>query len=116
MLERFARFVARRSLVIVLVSLVLGIGAAIYGVGVARALASGGFEVAGGEAARVAEQASERFGHGEPDIVALVRHDGIAAHDPEMRADLARLVASLTEHPDVHRVDSPLGPAGDALV
>jgi uncharacterized membrane protein YdfJ with MMPL/SSD domain len=116
MLERFAQFVARRSLVIVIVSLVLGIGAAIYGVGVARALASGGFEVAGGEAARVAEQASERFGHGEPDIVALVRHDGLAADDPEMRADLAALVASLTEHPGVQRIDSPLGPAGDALV
>ncbi len=116
MLERFAQFVARRSLVIVIVSLVIGIGAAIYGVGVARALASGGFEVAGGEAARVAEQATDRFGHGEPDIVVLVRHEGLAADAPEMRADLAVLVASLQDHPDVLRVDSPLGSAGDALV
>jgi len=114
MLERLAHFVARRSIWIA--ALVLGIGAAVYGSGVARALASGGFEVRGGEAARVAEVAALRFGQGEPDIVALVRHDGLVVGDAEMRADLAELVAALSTHPDVAAVESPLGPAGDALV
>jgi RND superfamily putative drug exporter len=116
MLQRFARFVARRALVIVVVSVVLGIAAAIYGVGVARALGAGGFEVRNGEAAGVADVVAERFGHAEPDIVALVRHHGVAATDAATRADLAALVAALSVHPDVRAVESPLGPAGDALV
>jgi RND superfamily putative drug exporter len=116
MLERFAQFVARRSTWIVIVSLVLCVGAAIYGLGVARALAAGGFEVRDGEASRVAEVAAERFGQGEPDIVALVRHEELAANDPDVRAQLAELVSMLSTHPDVSAVESPLGPAGDALV
>ncbi|HET6583760.1 MAG TPA: hypothetical protein VFG69_09935, partial [Nannocystaceae bacterium] len=116
MLQRFAHLVARRSLWIVIVAVLLGVAAAIYGAGVARTLASGGFEVTGGEAAQVAEIAANRFGQGDADIIALVRHEGRLATDAETKADLTAMVAALAENPDVSAVASPLGPAGDALL
>src|SRR5688500_9192629 len=116
MLAAIARVSARHAKKLVLCALVLAIAAAIYGSGVARALAPGGFEVRDGEAQRVAAEVERRFGHGTPDLVALISIDGVAADAPPMRAALTDVVAALEAEPAIATVDSPLGPAGSALL
>ncbi len=116
MLAAIASAVARHARKLVVLALLLAVGAAIYGAGVARVLAPGGFEVAGEEAQRVASVVEERFGHGTPDLVALVRLDGYSAASAELREYLGGLVDTLASDPAVASVESPLGAAGTALV
>jgi putative drug exporter of the RND superfamily len=116
MLAAIAGASARNAKKLVIFALLLAIAAAIYGSGVARALAPGGFEVREGEAQRVAGVLEARFGHGTPDLVALVKLEGVAADSAQMRARLTEIVAALTAEPTVATVDSPLGPAGVALL
>jgi RND superfamily putative drug exporter len=116
MLPGLARSAARHPKKIVILALLLGIAAAILGSSVARALDPGGFEVRGGEAQQTAELVEARFGHGAADLVALVHAPGVAASSPEMNAALGDRVARLVAHPAVAAVDSPLGPAGAAMI
>jgi RND superfamily putative drug exporter len=115
-LERFAAWVARHALAVVITAVVLGIGAAIYGSGVAGALASSGFEVKRGEAAQLAETARTRFGHAEPDLIALASHDGMAVGAPWLQAELRRLVADVAAHPQVRAIQAPIGASHGPLV
>ncbi|MBC8067488.1 MAG: MMPL family transporter, partial [Deltaproteobacteria bacterium] len=116
MLVAIARASARHAKKLVLCALALAIAAAIYGSGVARALAPGGFEVRGGEAQWVAAEVERRFGHGTPDLVALVWMEGVAADAPPMHAVLTAVESALRAEPAIATVDGPLGPAGAALL
>ncbi|HWB80442.1 MAG TPA: MMPL family transporter [Nannocystaceae bacterium] len=116
MLAAIASAVARHARKLVIIALLAAVAAAFYGAGVARALSPGGFEVKGGEAQRVATLVADRFGHGSPDLVALVQREGFAASSPEVRARLQQIVDALGNDPAVASVDSPLGSAGTALV
>jgi RND superfamily putative drug exporter len=116
MLERLAELVVRRARQIVILAILVGIGAAAYGAGVAHALASGGFEVKDGEAARLAELLQDRFGHAEPDLVALLQRNGESVGGAEAQADLRALVEDLRADPRVRSVDAPLGVTTGPLV
>jgi uncharacterized membrane protein YdfJ with MMPL/SSD domain len=108
-LKGLSRFVTSHPRWIAIVALLVAIGAAIYGSGVAHELAPGGFEVAGGEASRVATTLSERFEDGEPDVIALVDpvDPGLDARDPGVRQSVEALAARLHEHAAVRTVVGP---------
>jgi len=116
MLSSLASFAVRHAKKIVVLAVLLGVVAGIIGGSVAKALDPGGFEVRGGEAQRTAALIEARFDHGSADLVALARAPGTPASSPQVQAAIADRVARLVADPAVAAVDSPLGPAGAAMI
>ncbi len=117
MLRRLAEWIVRHAKWLVIVTLVLGAVAGIYGAGVVKALSPGGFEVAGGESQRVTQVVEDRFGQGGADVIALIDDPvGDVATSDATREALAAMVARVIAMPSVASVESPLGPHGDSLV
>jgi RND superfamily putative drug exporter len=114
MLIALSNAAVRHAKPIVVFAVLLAVAAGIYGSGVARALAPGGFEVRAGEAQEVARVVERRFGQGSPDLIALV--SGMTAAGPEIQAELAALVAAVEADPAVASVASPVGLGGAALM
>lgn len=117
MLTRLSRLVTGHPGIMALAALAIAIAAAIFGSGVARALSPGGFEVAGGEAAHVADTLAARFEHGDPDVIAIVdpRDPDLDARSPSVRQAVEELSDQLGELPGVRSVTGPTT-GGDEFV
>lgn len=66
------RFIIRLRRWIVLATLILGIGAGVFGAGVGPHLSPGGFEVRGGQTERDRAVVLDKFGPVDPDVVVIV--------------------------------------------
>ena len=98
-----AVLVRRRRLVLAL-TLVALVVAALGGAGVAERLSAGGFEDPSADSSRAAREL-ERLGAGTPNLVLLVRGDG-AVDDPRTAASGRRLTDELAAEPGVVGVRS----------
>ncbi len=99
---RLALVAPRR--IIALAALVM-VGAAIFGLPIAKSLSPGGFQDPNSESMRASRQLSDKFGQGDTRAIITVTSDA-GAGSPAARAAGARLVAQLTAMPFVARVTS----------
>ena len=95
MLDRWGAFVARRARTVLVVGLLLVAAAGAYGAGVFGSLSQGGFDDPGSEGSRQVEVEREIFGNRAADVVAVYSSDELRATDPEFRAAVEDVVASL---------------------
>jgi uncharacterized membrane protein YdfJ with MMPL/SSD domain len=95
MIERWGAFVGRRALAVLLAGLALALAAAAYGLGVFDHLSQGGFDDPSSESARELAAERDTFGNQGVDVVAIYSSEHLAASDPEFRAGVEQVVASL---------------------
>jgi RND superfamily putative drug exporter len=106
-LARLARFLHRRRVAVLVTSLVLLVGAVVYGGGVASELTTGGFEDPAAESSRAAAELEDRFGTGDTNLVVLVTAaDGGTVDDPDVVAAAGEVLAALEAEPEVEGVVS----------
>lgn len=84
----------RRRLILTLTGIFMVI-AAVWGTGVFGSLANGGFEDPGSESNRAAELAADTVGSGAPDVVVLYRSEQRAVDDAEFRTAVEGALAGL---------------------
>jgi putative drug exporter of the RND superfamily len=106
MLARLARFLYRRRLPVLAVTLVVIVLAAVYGGAAVAHLKGGGFDDPQAESTRAAELLRDRFGTGDPNLVLLVTAERGTVDSPEAAAAGRALVERLRREPDATQVAS----------
>ena len=81
MIARWGHVVARRAARTLLVSLLVLLGAGVFGAGVFDSLSNGGFDDPDSESARELALERETFGNRGVDVVAIYSHDTLAPGD-----------------------------------
>ncbi|MFS3127464.1 MMPL family transporter [Nocardioides sp. Bht2] len=97
MVDRWGRFVARRSLPVLVVALLTAVLAGVYGFGVFGNLADGGFDDPNSESARQLELQRDVFGNQGVDVVAIYSSDTLAADDPAFEEAVTSTLAGLPD-------------------
>ncbi|WP_182541139.1 MMPL family transporter [Nocardioides ginsengisegetis] len=95
MIERWGAFVARRAVAVLLAGIVLALAAGAYGLGVFDSLSQGGFDDSSSESARELAAEQDAFGNKSVDVVAIYSDDTLTASDPQFRAAVKQVVASI---------------------
>lgn len=100
MLGSWGAWVARRRVVVLLVSTLLVLGAGLYGVGVFGKMDnSGDFSAPGSESVWAAQEAEARLGHNASDVVVVYRSlDDETVDDPAFRAGVEEVLADLPKN------------------
>src|SRR5918997_1205935 len=81
--SRLGSFAVRRRRLVLALTLVFFVAAAVLGAGVFDKLSTGGFQDPDAESTRAAELLDDRYGQGDPNLVLLVAPDGGVVDDPE---------------------------------
>ncbi|CAM3287198.1 MMPL family transporter [Nocardioides dubius] len=97
MVDRWGRFVARRSLPVLIAGLLTAVLAGIYGAGVFGGLSDGGFDDPASESSRQLAAEREVFGNQAVDVVAIYSSDTLQAADPEFQAAVEGVVTALPD-------------------
>lgn len=105
MLYRYGAFVARRARLILLLSALVMIGAAVLGVGAFGKLRNGGFDDPSSPSSRAEQLIESQFG-GRSNLVLLVTPDSGIVDDPAAQADGRALTEELAAQPYVNDVVS----------
>ncbi len=92
MIDRWGRFVARRSLAVLLAGLAVAFAAGVYGFGVFDSLSQGGFDDPSSESARELALEQDTFGNQGIDVVAIYSSKDLTADDPAFQAEVQRVV------------------------
>lgn len=87
---------ARRGLVLA-VSALFAILAAVFGPAVADEVTGGGFADPDAESTRAAEALTEAFGPGADDVIVIWQHDTLTVDDPAYAAQLGEVLAGLPD-------------------
>jgi uncharacterized membrane protein YdfJ with MMPL/SSD domain len=95
MIARWGHVVARRAARTLLVSLLVLLGAGVFGAGVFDSLSNGGFDDPGSESARELALERETFGNRGVDVVAIYSHDTLAPGDPAFETEVRERVDAL---------------------
>jgi len=95
MLDTWARIVARRAGLVVVLAVLALIGAGAYGAGTFGALSQGGFEDPASESSRQLEAERAIFGNRGADVVAVYSHDELTVGDPGFRTAVETAVAAV---------------------
>ncbi len=111
MLERLARLAVTRPKSVLAATLVLMVGALVYGSGIGERLSGGGFYSVSSESQRAAALLEQRFHVGKPNLVILATVNGDrSVDDPEAVAAGQALTAQLAATPGITTVSSYWGP------
>ena len=105
MLQAIARLALTAPRRIIAVTLLIMVGAAIFGIPIAKDLPPGGFGDPTSESSRASRLLSEKFGQGDMRMIIAVTSDA-GVHSPAARAAGTELVARLTRLPFVAEVTS----------
>ena len=97
MLQRWAAFLARRALAVLLIGITLVAAAGAYGFGVFDSLSQGGFDDPDSESARELALERDTFGNRSVDVVAIYSSDDLEATDPAFRAEVEDVLAGIPE-------------------
>ncbi|MEU7937329.1 MMPL family transporter [Microbispora bryophytorum] len=96
MFERWGRTVYRRRRLVLVLSAIVVVAAAVWGLGVFGTLTSSGeFDVAGSESQRAAQLETAALGRDEADVVVLYRSRTSTVDDPAYGADVTRALQAL---------------------
>ncbi|WP_235734474.1 MMPL family transporter [Nocardioides alcanivorans] len=95
MIDRWGGYVARRSLPVLLVTLLVAALAVVLGAGVFGSLSDGGFDDPDSETARELALEREVFGNQAVDVVAIYSSDEMTAEDPAFRDAVEQTLAAL---------------------
>ncbi|MEU8279820.1 MMPL family transporter [Microbispora bryophytorum] len=96
MFERWGRTVYRRRRLVLVLSAIAVVAAAVWGLGVFGTLTSSGeFDVAGSESQRAAQLETAALGRDEADVVVLYRSRTSTVDDPAYGADVTRALQAL---------------------
>src|SRR5215468_9950002 len=87
-----------------LLSLVVVLGAALYGSGVFGSLTDGGFEDPNSQSAQAHTALDKELGGWTPDIIILMRSDTLSATDPTFASAATLLLDTLQAQPGVATV------------
>ena len=104
MIDRWARFVARRARTVLALGLLVTVLAGVYGAGVFGSLSQGGFDDPDSEAARALRLEQDTFGNQSADVVAIYSSETLTADDPAFRRAVADVVEGLPEDAIAHVV------------
>jgi putative drug exporter of the RND superfamily len=104
-LQAIARLALTAPRRIIAVTLLIMVGAAIFGIPIAKDLPPGGFGDPTSESSRASRLLSEKFGQGDMRMIIAVTSDA-GVHSPAARAAGTELVARLTRLPFVAEVTS----------
>ena len=105
MLQAIARLALTAPRRIIAVALLIMVGAAVFGIPIAKDLPPGGFGDPTSESSRASRLLSEKFGQGDMRMIIAVTSDA-GVHSPAARAAGTELVARLTRLPFVAEVTS----------
>ncbi len=105
MLQAIARVALTAPRRVIAVALLIMVGAAIFGIPIAKDLPPGGFGDPTSESSRASRLLSEKFGQGDMRMIIAVTSDA-GVHSPAARAAGTELVAQLTRLPFVAEVTS----------
>ena len=83
MFSRLGSFAVRRRRLVLALTLVFFVAAAVLGAGVFDKLSTGGFQDPDAESTRAAELLDDRYGQGDPNLVLLVAPDGGVVDDQD---------------------------------
>ncbi|MBL7499912.1 MMPL family transporter [Frankia sp. CNm7] len=114
MFSRLAAGVTGRPRVVLTLTLIFVLGAAVLGVGAFGKLLDGGFDDPKSDSSRAADIVEDRFG-GAPNLVLLVTARSGTVDDPAVTAAGRSLAAELAEEPGVRGVASYWTGAGEVL-
>ena len=103
MFTSLGHFAVRRHRLVLAVTLLAVVAAAVLGSGVFGKLHSGGFEDPGSESSKAADALTQRFGQGEPNLVLLATAGAGGVDTPSATADADRLVERLAARSRRHR-------------
>lgn len=106
MLQKIARLAIRAPRRIIAIGVLVFIGAAIFGVPVAKSLAPGGFQDPDSESARAIGVLTDKFGQSGQQMLILVTAPG-GANSEQARSVGTDLVNQLQQSPVVYNVSSP---------
>ena len=95
MFEWLGRFIHRRRLVVMVVSVVLAVLAGVYGVGVFGDMVPNGFEAKGADSHTAAVLADESFAQRSPDAVIIYRSTDRTVDDPTFRQAVESVLDAL---------------------
>jgi uncharacterized membrane protein YdfJ with MMPL/SSD domain len=95
MINRWGHLVARRAGRTLVVSLLVILGAGLFGAGVFDSLSNGGFDDPASESARELELERATFGNKGVDVVAVYSDDDLAATDPAFASEVQERVEAL---------------------
>ena len=101
MLMRFGSFLYRARWGVLLVTFVLLLGAAIFGLGVFNLLKNGGYDNPASESTRARQLLDTKLGGSLADVIILMRSPTLRATDPAFTQAATTLLAPLKERPEV---------------
>ena len=116
MIDRWAGVVGRHARLVLAVSVLVVVGAAVYGAGVFDSLGRGGFEDPDSEAYHAVEAERSLFGNYTPDVIAIYSSDDLTADEPEFREAVEAVVDGLDVPEVVRSVPYYALPADSGLV
>ena len=105
MLQRIARLAIAAPRRIVAIAILVLVGAAIFGIPVAKSLSAGGFQDPGSESAKATQLLSDKFGQGDMQLLITVSAPAGATSAPA-RAVATSIVDHLAQSPHVANVTS----------
>ncbi|WP_110207730.1 MMPL family transporter [Nocardioides daejeonensis] len=97
MIDRWGRYVARRSLPVLLIALLVAGIAAAFGAGVFGSLSNGGFDDPDTESARELALERETFGNQAVDVIAIYSSDTLRADAPAFQSAVEQTLAELPD-------------------
>jgi len=106
MLERLARFLLRRRLLVLAATLAFVVAAGVFGGGAVTRLKSGGFDDPSAESSRAAAVLRDTFGIGDPNLVLLVTAKQGTVDGEAAAAEGRALTERLAAEPDLTQVGS----------
>ncbi len=106
MLTRLGRFTVRRRRLVLSLTAMFVVAAAVFGTRAFGVLQGGGFDDPSSESARAASLVDHRFAEADPDVVLVVRGRHAGVDDPTVRDAAASVVASVRTVPGVDHVVS----------
>ena len=95
MIQRWAHLLVNRAKFVLAFSVLVVIGAGVYGAGVFASLSDGGFEDPGSESAQALALERDRFGNKSVDVIAIYSSDDLAATAPAFRREVRDILADL---------------------
>ncbi len=97
MIERWGSYVARRSLPVLVVGILVALLAGAFGAGVFGSLSNGGFDDPDSETARQLSLERETFGNRAVDVIAVYSSVDLAADDPTFRTAVEQTLEALPD-------------------
>jgi uncharacterized membrane protein YdfJ with MMPL/SSD domain len=97
MIKHWGEFVARRSLLVLMVGVFVVLGAAAYGAGVFDSLSQGGFDDAKSESAKELTAERAAFGNRTVDVAAMYSSTTLSVDDPTFKAAVQKVISGLPE-------------------